>query len=159
MSILDKLDAIKVQINNRRETRDMYGMLDFKDKIVIDIGADYGITPRYFLSKGASRVICYEANPVLHRRLLLEMGNDNRIEINGSWNGVYLPHGDILKMDCEMCEYMIKEEQLQAFPQWAIGVHRPRRQMPKVIALQEMLIRNGGRIVADMGYEVLYVKG
>jgi len=150
--------ALKVQINTYLETYEKhYGMLDCKDKIVVDIGADYGSTARFFLSRGARRIIAYESNPVLRAKLLREFLFDGRVEIHGCWDGV-MPAGDILKMDCEGCEYKMSELQLNSFKQWAVGLHCPRRLAPEVLQFEAMLRRNGGRMIEDMGFERLWLK-
>ena len=41
----------------------------FKDKVILDIGADYGSTVQYFLSQGASKVIAVENDEVLYKAL------------------------------------------------------------------------------------------
>ncbi len=150
--------AVKVKINTALETYEKnYGMIDYKDKVVVDIGADFGSTARFFLRKGAKKVIAYEANPILRLQLLENFYTDTRLEIHGAWEGK-MPKGDVLKMDCEGCEYSMTEAQLQQFPKWAVGVHCPRKKMYKVLQIEAMLTRNGGRLVSDMGFERLWVK-
>ncbi len=41
----------------------------FKDKVILDLGADYGSTVRYFLKKGARFIIAVEGNPKLAQEL------------------------------------------------------------------------------------------
>ena len=38
-----------------------WGFLDVDGKVVLDLGADYGSTAAFFLSKGAAKVICVES--------------------------------------------------------------------------------------------------
>ena len=47
--------------------------VNVEGKTVIDLGADYGSTAYYFLSKGALRVVCVEGNPTLFRQLQANM--------------------------------------------------------------------------------------
>jgi hypothetical protein len=41
----------------------------FKNKVVLDLGADYGSTAYYFLRKGASKVVAVEGDTVLASKL------------------------------------------------------------------------------------------
>lgn len=159
-SITDQIDAIKVHLNTANEDfESLYGFFSYAGKTVIDIGAEYGTTAAYFLRKGAARVYAYEINPILKQELQNNFSGNKQVVIMDRWNGERLPDADILKMDCEGCEYLLTESQLQRFKKWIIGVHRPRRNMPKVLAMEEMLRRNGGRMIANMGFEVVYTNG
>lgn len=162
MSIWERLDAWKVRFNRLQEGNDayekFYGLIDYQDKRVIDIGAEVGTTANYFLSKGAREVFAYEVNPILKAELERNFSGDPRVHVMERWRGEELPFADILKIDCEMCEYMLSESQLQKFEQWAVAVHRPRKNMPQVLEFQKMLLLNGGTLIAPMGFEVLYLK-
>lgn len=39
-----------------------YGILDYRGKIILDLGADYGSTAEFFLERGARKVIAIEGN-------------------------------------------------------------------------------------------------
>lgn len=95
-----------------------YGSLNYKDKVVLDIGADYGCTPEFFLSRGAKRVIAVEADPFYYNRLVEWAETINKTEtivacINGmtagNLQGLLNPAAtdfipQIVKIDCEGCE-------------------------------------------------------
>jgi hypothetical protein len=52
---------------------EIYNKLDFKDKIILEIGADYGSTAFYFFSKGAKRVISVECNKDFYEQLIFNV--------------------------------------------------------------------------------------
>ena len=64
--------------------------IDVKDRVVVDIGADWGSTSLYFLARGARKVIAFDR---VEPRLQVK-----GIEWHGLWNGSYVP-GDILKVE------------------------------------------------------------
>jgi len=86
--------------------------VDYKDKVVLDIGADYGTTANFFIRRGAKKVICVERNFKLFEKLWENSRIENKIvPINLSISTPkdidkllrkYKP--DIVKMDCEGCE-------------------------------------------------------
>ena len=49
-----------------------YGIIDYRGKLVLDLGADRGSTASFFLAKGARKVIAVEGNRVLARELRAE---------------------------------------------------------------------------------------
>lgn len=48
---------------------EFYGWADYKGKVVLDVGADWGRTADYFLQKGASKVVAVEHNETYYNRL------------------------------------------------------------------------------------------
>jgi len=85
--------------------------MDYKNKFVLDIGADYGSTADFFLKKGAYRVIAVEKDPEYYKGLsLFSEGRPItplHIEIKTIKDILdlivkYKP--DIVKIDCEGCE-------------------------------------------------------
>lgn len=50
--------------------RMMYGVLDVKNRVVIDIGAGCGDTPLYYAVRGARLVYAIEPNPAMYRAML-----------------------------------------------------------------------------------------
>jgi SAM-dependent methyltransferase len=110
--------------------KNVYGFLDVKDKVVIDIGAGIGDSSIYLASRGAKQVVAVEPN-----RHMYELAKKN-IDLNGFhdsieliWAEITASHKaccehtypplitlndlvqrlaidpDILKVDCEGCEY------------------------------------------------------
>jgi len=89
-----------------------YGKIDYKDKVVLDIGADYGSTADFFFCKGASKVIGVEGNKSIFDQLKknaeyipelfpIFLYVDNSKQISDLLEE-YRP--DIVKIDCEGCE-------------------------------------------------------
>lgn len=104
-----------------------YGSINWKYKIVMDIGADIGSTALFFLMNGAYYVyllenakeykITYERIkqkfPILKDSTMLK-------------NSTYIPHYiEVLKMDCEGCELsLLTEELLNKSNEFVIGLHK-----------------------------------
>jgi predicted RNA methylase len=106
----------------------------FKDKKVLDLGADYGSTASYFLRKGAKQVIALEGNHDLASKLRGNFADDVRvIPIEKMLNNAmdiaslisnYSP--DIVKVDIEGAEYYLLEcsdNALKKVNQWLIEAH------------------------------------
>lgn len=89
-----------------------YSFVDYRGKVVLDVGADYGSTAAFFLRKGARSVIAVEGNPAYFQQLVANAkgvaevipvylwicsADDFEFLIN-----TYSPY--ILKVDCEGCE-------------------------------------------------------
>jgi len=108
--------------------------VNVEGKTVIDLGADYGSTAYYFLSKGALRVVCVEGNPTLFRQLQANMRYlPNCIAVykhlrSASDFAEVLAHtAEIVKVDVEGAEkHLLKVEPgvLQQHYEWIIEIHR-----------------------------------
>jgi len=87
--------------------------VDYKDKIVLDIGADYGSTAEFFLERGAKKVIAVESDDKNYKKLE-EMAKNKPIfkilplhaSIDRENIEYYLSEEkpDVVKFDCEGCE-------------------------------------------------------
>ena len=91
-----------------------YTVIDVKGKTVLDIGADIGTSPFYFLTLGAKSVIAYSNEP--------QAIFDSRIEWRNKWNGEYV-EADVLKIDCEGCECLLYHEFIEKYNEWYIAIH------------------------------------
>lgn len=111
-----------------------YGCLVFEGKIVLDIGADYGSTANFFLSKGATRVIAVESYPPDAAALEEYAEGEPRIiaitkHINCSedFKEILQRHKvDLAKIDCEGCEfYLLGLENFffSSIPEYFIELH------------------------------------
>ena len=95
----------------------MYGMLNYEDKVVLDIGAEYGSTASYFLYRGAAHVIAVEPDNVLFPKLLdyaTETGKITPVQLFISsvkeLEDIYQQFDfEIVKSDCEGCEIYLSE--------------------------------------------------
>ncbi len=87
-----------------------YLPIDLHGKIILDVGAGEGETALFFLSHGASRVVCIEPSDEAFRYLALNQKNHpNRITaIHSKFELSHLgiPH-DFLKMDIEGYEEVL----------------------------------------------------
>jgi len=89
--------------------------IDVKDRVVIDVGADWGSSSLYFLARGARKVVAFDrVEPKLQVK---------GIEWHGLWNGSYVS-GDILKVDCEGCECGADPSLFLQYEASLVAVHR-----------------------------------
>src|SRR5947209_934641 len=112
-----------------------YNVFNFTGSIVLDAGADYGSTAKFFLEKGCKEVICVESNDTIWPALLENAKRDSRIkpmklEINTAnhWRELIgiKPTPDIFKVDCEYCEkglLEVEDEIIKTVPRWMIETH------------------------------------
>lgn len=132
---------------------ELYGFLDYKDKVVLDVGADYGSTPLFFLSKGAKKVIAVEMNEEYAKTLIQISKTEKRIipvifKINSGYNisnliKKYSP--DIVKMDCDGCEVFIIQmidEDIRMVKEWIMEIHA----INPCLAIKDLFLRNGFEI-------------
>ena len=108
--------------------------LDVKGKTVIDIGADYGSTAYYFMSKGAIRVICVEGNPTLYRQLQANMrflpncvSVYRNIQSPADFTDILRNTAETVKVDVEGAEkhlLQVEPSLLQQHYEWIIEMHR-----------------------------------
>jgi len=111
-----------------------WGFISYRDKIVLDLGADYGSTAYYFLKKGAKKVIAVEGNSEYFKQLLSNYGNDDRVVCVEKW--IETPEDmeqlvarfpcDIVKVDIEGAEIHIAKispQVLSLSKKWIIETH------------------------------------
>ena len=124
------------------ETAEMYerdyGIVDYKGKVVLDLGADRGSTASWFLAKGATKVIAVEGNRILARELkeiCAQARWVNRIVPIEVWIKTtqaiealiseYKP--DVVKVDIEHWEILLancKGDVLKSVHEWVMEIHR-----------------------------------
>lgn len=111
-----------------------WSFTSFKDKIILDLGADYGSTAYYFLRKGATRVIAVEGDQQLVKKLSRNFRKDYRVTcIHGFIDKaeqisslILCYHPDLVKVDIEGYEKVIlnvPKEVLKQANEWLIEVH------------------------------------
>lgn len=115
---------------------DFYSTPDYKDKRVLEVGADYGSTASFFKKKGAKMVVSIEADINRYQKLEDNIGNDwsvialyERIEKPEQLeNHIMYYKPDIVHMDCEGCECVLLGLSDECFmlPEWyQIEIHNP----------------------------------
>jgi hypothetical protein len=107
--------------------------LSFKNKNILDIGADYGSTVSYFIKLGASKVVAVEGNPKLASNLKKNYeGKSNVICIEQFIRKsedidrvleTYRP--DVVKCDIEGWETCLLKAKVSLVKEWLIEVHDP----------------------------------
>ena len=103
-----------------KESDEHYSNLDVRGKKVLVIGADFGVTPMYFLSKGAQSVVGYS----LWKQYFFHPNYEHRQEpfyvdkLDGE-------DFDVMSSDCEGCEYGFTKELLNRIGSHVICFHEP----------------------------------
>ena len=110
-----------------------WGFVSYKNKIVLDLGADYGSTAYYFLKRGAKKVIAVEGDPFYASKLLKNYGMDSRVKCIYKWisspkdiEQLIRFQPDMVKVDIEGMEIHIakvRPELLKSVREWLIEVH------------------------------------
>lgn len=111
-----------------------WGILDVKNKEIIDFGSDYGSTVWYFLKKGASKVVAVEGSFWLYLALKRKFGkNDNVICVRKfirsprDFENIITKYPcDVAKVDIEGAEiYLVNVPRhvLMTINEWMIEVH------------------------------------
>ncbi|MGB9779197.1 MAG: hypothetical protein ACPLW8_07295, partial [Candidatus Bathyarchaeales archaeon] len=104
----------------------------FKNKVILDLGADYGSTAYYFLRKGASKVVAVEGDSELASKLRLNFQNDNRvIPIEDFIDDpkkiealISKHHHDLVKVDIEGAErHILNVSNFMNAKEWLIETH------------------------------------
>jgi len=108
-----------------------YGFVDYEDKRVMDVGADWGRTADYFLQKGAKVVIAIEGNPVFYEKLkenakllpgiipvFLQIRHpDDFIDLIKRWSP------DLMQVDCEAFLFQVPDEVFSLIPEYLMETH------------------------------------
>jgi hypothetical protein len=104
-----------------------YSKVNFKDKIIVAIGADCGSIALYAILHGAKHVIGYEKEERLRKlfaeKVCKEFNICSSVDMRGEWKGNEYPPADVLLMDCEGCEDALDVSQLKKYKQWCIAIH------------------------------------
>ena len=139
-----------------------YGSIDWKDKVVLDIGADIGSSALFFLMNGAKYVYIIERDiyykneyeflkPVHHLLnstiMLASIANmPDRV--------------DVLKMDCEGCELnLLTEDLLKKSNEFVVGLHKPQLDDYQFEQKRRLLEKYGGKYYGSVnGGEFVWLK-
>ena len=104
--------------------------IDCKNKVVLDLGADFGSTAKCFLAKGAKAVIPVEGDANLYHRLKLSYPNAEMcfVDSTAKMKELLEKHeADIVKVDIELGEIWLQtqtDELLRKFKEWMIEGHK-----------------------------------
>ncbi len=142
-----------------------YSTLNYKNKVVVDYGADIGSSAIYFLSKGAKQVIGIEIDKKAKQISKNLKFNEFEFKKRFKYTTKYHPNGDILKMDIEGAENgLLTEQYLKGFKQFAIGLHPFAYSSSTYNRLENILLNCSGRKYglvknpADSRSEIMYIK-
>ena len=113
------------------ECERFYSLMNVKGKVVIDIGCDFGTTPMFFLSQGATMVMGFsKENQYFHDKGYIHYNVDDDPSVlpefiqKRQWiERISSPI--VLKSDCEGCEWNFTKEFIETFEDWIIAVHTP----------------------------------
>jgi len=111
-----------------------WGYVSYKDKIVLDLGADYGSTAYYFLKKKAKKVIAVEGDTKLASKLRDNYETDSRVTCVEKWiknskdieELIKLYPSDLVKVDIEGAEIHITKvspKVLLLVREWLVEAH------------------------------------
>jgi len=119
---------------NNEDFETQYGNVDYRDKIVMDIGAEIGTTAYFFLTKGAREVIAVEGYEPYFKELVKNIDRDNRVKPIKLWitsendfeKLIEKHNPDIVKVDIEGAEISlikVSPEVLSKPSVWIIETH------------------------------------
>lgn len=117
-----------------------WGYTSYKDRTVLDLGADYGSSTEWFLEQGAKFVIAVEGDPTLGSQLVRNFANHKKvyaiallIQNPGQLTALFREHTktpkiDVVKMDIEGAETNllgVPPKVVSRIPEYLIESHSP----------------------------------
>jgi 16S rRNA G966 N2-methylase RsmD len=114
-----------------------WNYVDFRGKTVLDVGADWGSTARFFLGRGASKVVAVEGDSALATRLRQNFAGKNNVVCIEKLVTSFVDFEslirqfkpDIVKVDVEGAErYLlnVSASVLSSVEKWLIETHSPK---------------------------------
>ncbi len=111
------------------ECEQFYSKLDVKDKVVIDVGSDFGTSPMYFIKNGATKVIGFSMGKQYFKDYKYKHFdlNEQPDVLQRTIIGLWLSETTnmVLKSDCEGCEWNFTTQFIESFEDWIIACHMP----------------------------------
>ncbi len=139
-----------------------YGHMNWRGKVVLDVGADIGSSALFFLMNGASKVYLVEKDeeyrqtyaqikekyPLLQKTELIEAEDISKAQF------------DVLKMDCEGCELnMLTEDLLAKSNEFVIGLHKPQLDDYQFEQKKKLIEKHGGKYYGNVNDgEFVFIK-
>lgn len=155
-----------------------YNSIDWKDKIVLDIGADIGSSALYFLINGAYKVFLLESDlmyqkiykniasvdfPALKYSTCQILENPKNLnakslklcdEVDTLNSFVRSEYFDVLKMDCEGCELqLLTEDLIKRSREFVVGLHKPQLDDYQFEQKKSLLEKYGGKYYGSVNNE------
>ena len=140
---------------NFKEYCRYYWLINYKNKVVVDYGADIGSSAIYFLSKGATKVFCYEIekNAIKkYNEIVKYMPEFKNLDlINKVKYNIKNAKGEILKMDIEGSEErLLSKSYLDNFQEFIIALHPQDIKARSYKHLSNLLKSNGGFVYGEI---------
>lgn len=139
-----------------------YGSIDWKDKSVLDIGADIGSSALFFLMNGADHVYLVEKEQKYKETYI---SIKQKYPILKNTEMLNFPVGmpsqiDVLKMDCEGCERnLLTEDLLNECNEFVIGLHKPQLDNYQFEQKKKLLEKHGGKYLGNVNNgEFVWIK-
>lgn len=139
-----------------------WGHISYKNKVVLDLGADYGSTAYYFLKHGAKNVIAVEGDRDLALKLFRNYDKDPRVICIEKWisdhkdiENLISFKPDVVKVDIEGSEIHINQASpkiLSSVKEWLIEIHTK-----EVYEQLSKLFKNMKYKVFDIDYNIVGV--
>ena len=123
-----------------------WNYVSFKDKVVLDLGADYGSTVRYFLKKGARFIIAVEGNRKFAQELKKRYQSSGKVICEELMIGssedlnkfICRKDIDVAKVDIEGAEkFLLSLPSIVNIPTWLIETHSVEIDRLLIIHFQE----------------------
>ena len=135
-----------------REIEQTYNHFDLRGKTILDVGADFGLSSMYFLDRGAKKVVAYSLER--QRKWLKHQDVEWHRQ---KWD--YSTHrADILKMDCEGCEYGRPVKwYFTNFSKMYLAIHYFERFAVKFEEYRGYIQLHGGKLIFQPGNEWMFL--
>ena len=130
-----------------------YKYINVKNKTVLDVGADFGFSPLFFIKEGAESVIAYSLDFQLFGL------RNKKIKFHRKpWDG--LSHNALIgKFDCEGCEYITPVRwYFNAFESCYLAIHdRPMYHEQFLAYKKELDSNKNAKLIFTREFEWMYL--